>query len=131
MGRVKAYPGRMSTSELRYREDARWPCSLVAVVQTASGVTSAHCLNLSRTGALFKAATRPRVGERLKVRLDDPELPFEALAEVVRHTPTGWAVRFVELTAQLEGLLRHALDSRIAAARERRRRRAGGVAAVP
>lgn len=100
-----------------------------AVIATASGTADARCVNLSRSGALLAAKLQLKVGDRLTVQFDDAEVPIAAVAEVVRVTPTGIAVRFVELEAELEQLLRHVLDERLATAKARRPRRAEPIPA--
>lgn len=73
------------------------------------------------TGGLFLLAIRPLPEEtRVSLELFFPELniPFRAKGEVVwkqRQYPTGFAIKFTEISAEAQRLIRHMLPARATA----------------
>ncbi len=62
---------------------------------------SARLVNISLTGARLESTSiHPAAGAIVKVRLDSLELdaPIELKGKVVRHTGTGFAIQFLEVT---------------------------------
>ena len=86
------------------RTAPRIQVQLSVLARSGTEQTSAQLVNISASGALLEAPwAHPPLGALVKLQFESPEVdgPIKLTGTVARHTASGFAVKFHQVTKEL------------------------------